>query len=421
MINKRWQQWWAIGALLAWPLVAAAQSVNIAAVVNDDVVTSTALNARRDLVMTTNEVALTAENQKRMTPRILQALIDETLQLQEAKRLSIAVSDAEIDKAIAALEESRQQAPGTLLAGIRSQGLSERALRDQVRAEVAWGKVIQRKLRRNVTISEDELARAQQAQAADPGINELRIAALSIPMRTAKEEASATALAKSIGDALRAGTPLSQLAVTYAKQDIDITPPKWIAEETLQPALQQAMRTLNPGDVTPPLRTPKSYQLIQLIDRRLTKPLADDTEVVLKDITLAAPFNPDKAALQNFREQTEIARTNPGTCMEAQLGASGTGATVGFKRSLVGALPAEVKSVLNHLAVGDISEPMLSNKAITLIMLCEKIEPATTGSDSNKKLRNQLFREKLELEAQKLLRDLRRDAFIDVKGGDVGT
>jgi peptidyl-prolyl cis-trans isomerase SurA len=398
------------------PAASFAESINIAAVVNDDIITSTDLAERRDLVMALNGVPPTPENQQKITPRILASLIDETLEMQEAKRLSITVDDDEIGKAIAATEQMRHQPEGSLRRFAAAHGLSPRSLEAQIRAELAWSKVVQRKLRRNVSISQDEVLRAQQAQAAAPGVTELRLGALTVP-GVSGEEGKAAALGKQLAEELHNGN-MAAVALAHAKEHVEAAPPRWVNEESLPPPLQQALKNLNPGDVSPPLRTPSGFQLIQLIDRRVTKSLPDATEVVLKQIALPIPDNAGKDALEQLRRETLAVRAKPGTCTENTIGTTSTRADVRFVRSKLGPMDPELRALVSHLGVGEISDPVITPKAIGLIMLCEKIEPATTGLPDAEKVRQQLFSEKIALEAEKRLRDLKRDAFIDVKGQD---
>jgi len=158
--------------LLAGGLALAAraeEAVSIAAIVNDEVITTLDVNERRALVITTTGITKSPQVEKRLTPQIIQTLINEKLQLQEAKRLSITVNDKEIEAAIAAIEKDRNRPPGSLKAFLEKQNVPIRALEYQLRAQISWGKVVARKLRREVTISEDEIVRAQQAVGAAGG------------------------------------------------------------------------------------------------------------------------------------------------------------------------------------------------------------------------------------------------------------
>ena len=145
-----------------------AESVGIAAIVGDQVITTTDVRERRDLLMATASIPATEENRRAITPRIIQALIDETLQLQEAKNQSLVVSDEELKKAIDSLGP-RSDGKESLRSFITSNNLSMRSFENQLRAQLAWNKVVQRKLRRNVSIASDEVERARKAVANAPG------------------------------------------------------------------------------------------------------------------------------------------------------------------------------------------------------------------------------------------------------------
>lgn len=403
-------------ALLALAAPARAESINIAAVVGEDVVTTTDLNERRDLVMAMNNLSSSIDNQKKLTPRILQSLINETLEMQDAKRLSITVSDSEVAKAVADLEESRQLPAGGIRSFVASHNLSMRSLEAQLRANVAWVKVVQRKLRRNVTVSEDEVSRAQQAAAAAPGVSEIRLAALTLPVRKPEEEAKTGALAAKIAEELKTNPSMGEVAFAHEKEGIEAAPPRWLREDGLPPPLLQALANLKPGDILPPSRNPSGFQILQLLERRVTKPLPDSTEVAVKDIHIPPPTSPKKEAMEAVRQQTLELRAHPGSCTETALGVPNTNAEARFLRAKLGTMDETLRSILTNLHVGDVSDPLVTPKGIELVMLCERIEPATTGLPDAEPIRQKLFQEKLELEAEKHLRDLRRDAYIDIKG-----
>jgi peptidyl-prolyl cis-trans isomerase SurA len=91
-------------------------------------------------------------------------------------------------------------------------------------------------------------------------------------------------------------------------------------------------------------------------------------------------------------------------------------AKVQLVRTHVGDLSPQQRSIVSHLEVGDVSEPLFGPDAVRLVVLCEKVEPSEGTLPNAEAIRQQLFAEKLELEAQKHLRNLRREAFIDIKG-----
>lgn len=404
----------ALFSLMGLGAQAASTTINIAAVVGDDVITTTDVNERRDLIMATSGIPNTVENQQKMTPRILQSLIDETLQTQEAKRQSLTVSDDEVAKAVASMDK-RPGSNETLSDFIKARGLSQRSFENQVRSQVAWGKVVQRKIKRNVNVSQDEVVRAQQASAASPGEEELRLSAIEISGKG--KEAPSTKLAEEVVLQLKAGTDMATVATRYIKQpEVHYNPPLWVPSKNLPPALQQAMRSMKPGEATPPLPGPNGLQVIQLLDRNTAPKQADTTEYAIKQIMIPIPAKKDKASLAKLRALGAELRSNPGDCMSEAIPKSGMGASAKFVRLQLGALSPEQRSVVTHLDVGEISEPLMAPDALRLVMMCEKIEPSTGNTPASDTIRQQLFTEKLELEAAKYMRNLRRDAYIDIKG-----
>ena len=74
--------------------------MRIAAVVNDQVVSVFDLISRMQMVMLSSNIPDTPELRERIGRQVLRSLIDERLQMQEAKRQNVTVSDAEIEKAL---------------------------------------------------------------------------------------------------------------------------------------------------------------------------------------------------------------------------------------------------------------------------------------------------------------------------------
>jgi peptidyl-prolyl cis-trans isomerase SurA len=77
-------------------------------------------------------------------------------------------------------------------------------------------------------------------------------------------------------------------------------------------------------------------------------------------------------------------------------------------------LSRELRIIVERLSVGEVSEPLAARDGVRLLMICEKVTLPMTLPE-REKIRAQLYNDKLELEANKLLRNLRREAFIEIK------
>lgn len=399
--------------------VAHAAPIGIVAVVNDDVITTLDLEERRQLVIASAGIKDSAQVRKRLKPQIIQNLIAERLQMQEAKRLSVAITKQEIDKTIRTIEKQRGKPAGSLESFLKDKGVAIRQLRQQLEAQLAWGKVVGRKLRREVTVTEDEIARAQQAQAT-LGEEQVRIAAISLPINKPEDEPQVSALATELQKQLESGADFNALAGQLSNNpNVQLNPSVWVPERALEPSLVQALRSLKPGDKTPPLRSLNSYQIIQLLDRQTVKPTAGNTEVALKEILLSVEQeNIDVREVDAMMAIAREVRSNPGTCNESVVagieGIDPKTIAVNYVRTTLAAMAPEVRILVERLGVTEVSEPFATKEGVRLLMLCEKIELPSELPD-REKVRKQLFDQKLELEAEKHLRNLRRDAFIDIK------
>ena len=83
---------------------AGAQETRIAAVVNEDVISVADLDQRLRFTVISAGIEDTPQTRQRIGPQVLRTMIDEKLQVQEAKRLNVKVSEAELAAAITRIE-----------------------------------------------------------------------------------------------------------------------------------------------------------------------------------------------------------------------------------------------------------------------------------------------------------------------------
>lgn len=408
----------------ARPVIPIHRPVHIAAVVNEEVITSAQVEDRALLLIALTGGGDTPQAQAQMLRRALQMLIDETLQLQEAKRYSITVSKQEIDGAIATMEQVRGRPKGALLGFVKASGLSVDSIKRQFEAQVAWNKTVSRKLKRSITITDDEIARAQQMSAQKHGTPQVLIAALSVPIKPEKAgDEKAAAMAESLGKKAAQGFSFDALARdaasdSAAKDAVVVVPPVWIDESRLEPAMAAALRAIDTGQMTKPLRSQQTYQIVKLMDRRDIEPLAADAEIALKQITLAIPSAANAAQIDAIKQAASAVQKNPGSCDENNIGAvdtvKGLEVAVHYQRIKAQQVPANLQPLILPLKVGEVSQPYVTQKGVELTLLCEKIEAPVPLPDKEK-IRQRLFAERAQLEAEKYLRNLKRDAFIDIR------
>src|SRR5471032_2605973 len=101
-------------ALLLAAASASAQETRIAAVVNDDVISVADLASRMRLVFASSNIQDVPETRQRVTRQVVRMLVDEKLQMQEAKRLGVKVPDEEVNAGLAVIETQNKVPKGGL-------------------------------------------------------------------------------------------------------------------------------------------------------------------------------------------------------------------------------------------------------------------------------------------------------------------
>lgn len=396
----------------------------IAAIVNDEVISTRDIQERMTLVFATTQLPDTEETRARLAPQLLRALVDETLQRQDAEKNGVQVTDADVAQGIRTLEEQRGMPDGALIATLESRGVPREIFLKQLRAQISWNKLILKNVRPRVSVSEEEIdrERSKLKSAAGSNTDDVKLALLTLPVERPENDMQVRALAERLASGIRGGAEFENVAreLKAAGGAAQSSEPFWIGLTDADPALAKAVTQLKDGEVSPPVRTSEGYTLAKLLARRKssTATSSDISEIVVKDVLLKLSAN---AGTQDVEPILVIAREvakHPGTCSDPGIAGvnelEGMDIEVQFRREVQESLPDALRDVVSKLPVGGVSEPLASPDGVRFFMLCERVEKPAPLADREEAM-NRLYRQKMELEAQKYLRNLRRDASVDVR------
>ncbi len=400
---------------LLLPLSALAQSAQIAAVVNDDIITSSDVDNRLAMAMLTAGLPPSAESQARLLPQVVRGLIDEKLQLQEATRNNISVDDAEIAEAKRKIAEGNQIAGGDVDAFLLSNGVNPDTLTAQVRANLAWGKMVARRLRPLVEVGEEEVTQRINQLKANAGKPEYLLGEIFLTVDGNADEAQIKAFAEGLVEQLRSGAPFQRLAQQFSQSasaaaggDLG-----WLQPGQLEPEQAQALAGLTPGQIVGPLRLAGGYSILAFRDQRVTAtPNPAASKVTLLQIAQAvtpetqAAVGDEAKKLVGTGQSCAAVRDAGKTLPNWQFDDLG--------EKTLAELPSWLAKAVTPLSVGEASTVYLVNDVAVLVMLCAR-DDQLDGLPSREEMTNNIGMERLELSARRLLRDLRRRAHIDVK------
>jgi peptidyl-prolyl cis-trans isomerase SurA len=413
-----------------------AGEMKIAAVVNDDVISVYDLATRMRMVMMSSNIPDTPETRQRIGAQVLRNLIDEKLQLQEAKKQNVSASEEELNKALQQIEKQNNMKSGGLDEFLKIRGIDRGSLVSQLSASLVWAKLVRRQATQQTEISDDEIddtLKRLKEHASEP---QSRVAEIFLAVDNPAQEDETRRLAEKLSEQMRQGARFSAVAQQFSQSATaavggDIG---WIRPDQLAPELGKAVGQLRPGELSPPIRSGGGFYLMLVVERRNGTGGGEargqgqgqgqgQTQEVLDIVQVVFPLPPQaseaarRAALVEAQNIRSVAKDCPtllkiGKAKAPQLSSEG--------RIRLDQIAPQMRGVISKLGIGQPSEPILQKNGVGVIMVCGKATgPASTAAASGPITREDaaetLIRQRLDTLARRYLRDLRRTAFVDVR------
>ena len=260
---------WLVLAQVVEP--AAAQTAQqIAAVVNEDIITTQGLTDRLTLAVATSGLPNDENTRRQLAPQVLRTYIDETLQLQEAQRLNLSATEAEVDRALGTIAERNRIDLATLTGFLRQRGADPEGLRSQLRAQIAWVKIVNQELRPRVVVTREQVEIALRGGTTSAADAELQLAEILLPVYEPGQEAQTLEEAGELVAALRNGADFSALArqVSTAASAENGGDLGWVRASAILPDFREPLLSLDKGEIGEPIASPAGVHVFLLRDRR---------------------------------------------------------------------------------------------------------------------------------------------------------
>ncbi len=406
------------GLAVAAP-AAAQQTQSIAAIVNDDIVSVFDLKARLQMVIVSSGLEATPKVRDRLAPQVLRGLIDERIRIQEAKRRNVSVTKSNMKRAISSIEKRNKVKPGNLDKFLTKNGIPKNTLFSQLRAQIAWSKLVNRRLRPRVSISAEEVKETLGRIRARRGQTEYHIAEIFLAMDSPEQEAEVRRGANRLIEQIRLGAQFSAVARQFSQTSSaasggDIG---WFHGPDLDEDLKQAVEKLQPGEISDPIFGHSGFRIVKLFaKRRIGNENPQDTTVELRQVFLPLPPKPaDKEVRKQMRAASILAPTIKG-CSDIQRAAkevkSPSSVDLGtFKES---DLSPQIRAAVSSLAIGTASAPVRTRTGVLILMVCQRDQPELR-LPSEKDIERQLAEQRLSRMARRYMRDLRNAAVVDMR------
>ncbi|MEY4838669.1 MAG: hypothetical protein RLZZ475_2528, partial [Pseudomonadota bacterium] len=259
----------------------------------------------------------------------------------------------------------------------------------------------------------DVLKRMNEAKGTD----EYRLGEIYLSATT-ENRAAVLKNAQAIMEQLQQGGSF----VAYARQFSEATTAVvggdlgWVRLGQLPPQLAAVARQMQPGQLNGPIEIPGGFSIIYLINKRQVL-MADPNEAVLnlKQISIAFPEGVTEAAATAKVEQFGNFIESLRGCGDVEAGAAAIGAQVVSNDQIKAAnLPEQLRAIVLNLQIGQ-TTPLFGGiqEGVRVLMLCGRDDPKDAGAPTFAAVMDQIEQERVNKRAQRYLRDLRNDAYIE--------
>src|SRR5271165_202663 len=403
------------------PPAGQATETRIAAVVNDEAISVADLMSRLRMVMLSSNLTDSPETRQRIAAQVLRTIVDEKLQMQEAKRQNITATDEEINKAFAQIEKQNNMPAGQLDQVLKSHGIERSALIDQLTASIVWAKLVRRLVSQTNVVSDEEIDYALKRAKETANEPQSRVAEIFLAVDNPQQEEEMRRLAERLTEQMKQGARFSAVAQQFSQSATaavggDIG---WVRAEQLSPELGKAVAQMRSGELSPPIRTGSGYYLLLVLDRRAGRSAGpEDSLLHLVQIVFPLPPQAAEPMRRAAIAEAQSAKTTAKNCEELlKIGKEkGSPQLSSEGRLRVDQVSPAMRSIVLGLEAGQASQPIVQKNGVGVIMMCEKAAAPTAPTiPSRDDVAETLMRQRLDTLARRYMRDLRRTAFVDVR------
>lgn len=397
------------------PMVQAQESMShgIAAVVNDDIVTSHDLRQRVLFIMATTGAERTEESLARIQAQALRNLVDEKIQIQESQKYEQEISEEEINRSVGRLIGRNNLDPQEVVQQLAAAGIGIKTLQNQVESEIAWQRIVNGLYGSRIRISDaqiNETLNRLSANASKPSYN---VAEIYIE---ASEDIGGMEGAMQGANAMIAqvtqGAPFQLLAQQFSSAPSASKGGLigWVREGELRPELDEVILQMEKGNLSKPIQVPGGVYVIALVDKRISE---TETLYKLKQVNYTAESQDEKDAAKGKLLALK------GEITECDTLSSDVEGYEDLNHADMGELKTSdlQDAILEKLAetdVGGLSDPIETPQGVAAILVCDRSQTGS-GIPTRDEIENRLMDQQLAQASKRHLRDLRRNATIVIR------
>jgi peptidyl-prolyl cis-trans isomerase SurA len=359
----------------------------------------------------------TPETRQRISGQVLRSLIDEKLELQEAKKQNVTATDAEINNALQQIEKQNNMKPGQLNEFLKARGIDRTSLVDQLTASIVWAKLVRRQAAQTVEISDEEIDQAMKRVKEHSNEPLSRVAEIFLTVDNPAQDQEVLHLAERLVQQMKQGARFSAVARQFSQSATAAVGGDmgWLRPDQLPPELGKEVAQLKVGELSAPIHAAGGYYLMLVLDRRNGAAGSDAGEVYdIVQVVFPLPAQAGEAVRRAAVAEAEKVRGAAKDCPSLlKIGKEKAPQLSSEGKLRENEISPQMRNVISRLTAGEPSAPIVQKNGVGVIMVCGKSNAGTAAS--REEIGESLLRQRLDTVARRYLRDLRRNAYVDVR------
>ena len=382
--------------------------------------------------------------------QVLENLILEKIQIQEAEQTGLAVNDKELNKIIEDIATRNKLTFNQFREEVTKSGMSFQRYRELLREDVLKARLREREVDSQIKISDAEIdnfiveqmqRRGSEPSAAGSGPEEIAVAQIFVPVEEGagpSAQAEARKRAEALLKEARGDADFLQLGAQANKENsrIKFQDLGYRTQDRLPQIFVEAVRNLGPGQVAPSVvRSPAGFHVLKVMDRRaggagaraatsnanpadLTPQNMIVTQTLARHILIRQRQGLQDAdverRLQGYRDQIRAKTADFESLAKkfSEDGSAQNGGILGWMGP--GELVPPFEIAMNRLQIGEVSDPVKTEFGWHLIQVLERRDAQLTVEKQREFARAAIRERKFEQAYQDWLRQLRDTATVKI-------
>jgi len=375
----------------------------IAAIVNDQPISYSDVRERARLLLLSLGSQPTQQDILRITSQALEQLIDEKLQLEKAAEFEVEIEEEEVLASIGDMAAQSGLTGDQLFQQLTASGINPRSLEDQMRAEIAWRRIMNGLYGSRIRISDNQVGERLDQLRAASGEPQYRVSEIFLFAPDPESKTQAEEAANSIRSQLLEGASFRVAAQRFSSAPTSATGGDmgWVGLDDLDADVASAVTALGERGLSQPITVANGVYLVALNAKR-----DPEQETVQVSLTRLLARDGSAEALSNAIDQISSCED-----VDAVAEESDNLQSASLGRISLDELAVDAAERIRNTQTGEATTPFEASSGLAVMFVCDR----TSNVDSlpsEDQIENQLFGRQLTMISDRELRNLRREATI---------